>query len=97
MDKDIEPKIKSDGRDYRLLRMLCIFDGTFSPIITGISMHNSPFFIYAAIFALVFSGIFFLIFYLTYKYKYFQRNAYYITCAITCLLTWIDLKILMIH
>ena len=57
MDKDIEPKIKSDGRDYRLLRMLCIFGGTFSPIITGISMHNSPFFIYAAIFALVFSFI----------------------------------------
>ncbi len=34
MDKDTEPKIKSDDRDYRLLRMLCIFGGTFSPVIT---------------------------------------------------------------
>lgn len=87
MKNTTEPKADSDDRDYKLLRILCLFGGAFSPIITALSMYNRPYYIYSAILALLFSGLFFLIYYFTFKFKYFRKNAYYITCAVTYFVT----------
>jgi len=72
-------KVTETKRDCKILRMICLLGGTFSPLFAVLYLNLITEWIYALFGAIFFSIAFFLLYLLTYKKESVKKNSYFFT------------------